>query len=196
MKTAAAPWTWPPNERLGDLYFEQACADFENFIADKWQWEHEDCRDEDECAYQQLEGDDFFTFCGAEHVFDSAEISSALYYQGRNLIGLTMAAFKSCFTEVDDWKISNQDECYASELLGVFVRLTDGKVTSLYYYNDYFPDEQAQNATVNTAEPRWTWCPNLRVGDLYFEQAYADFDAFIADKDLCPDHGWPTEDNG
>ena len=31
-------------------------------------------------------------------------------------------------------------------------------------------------------EPKWTWVPNERLGNLYFEQAYADFDAFIEDK--------------
>ena len=54
-------WTWVPNERLGDLYFEQAYADFEAFIEDKWQWEHEDYRNDDEVIYQQREGEDFFT---------------------------------------------------------------------------------------------------------------------------------------
>ena len=187
-------WTWVPNERLGDLYFEQAYADFDAFIEDKWQWEHEDYHDDDEVIYQQIEGGDFFTFCGKAHVFDGAEINSALYYRGQNLIGLTLAAFKSCFTAADDWKLVGWNECYTSELLGVFVHLRDDKVESLYYYNDCFPDEQAQNAMINTAEPPWTWWPNLRVGDLYFEQGYANFNAFIADKELDPDHGFPDDD--
>ena len=187
-------WTWVPNERLGNLYFEQAYADFDAFIEDKWQWEHEGYHDDDEAIYQQREGGDFFTFCGKAHIFDGAEINSALYYRGQNLIGLTLAAFKSCFAAADDWKLDGWDECYTSALLGVFVHLSDGKVESLYYYNDCFPDEQAQNTTINTAEPAWTWCPNLRVGDLYFEQAYANFDAFTADKELDPDHGCPDDD--
>ena len=187
-------WTWVPNERLGDLYFEQAYADFDAFIEDKWQWEHEGYHDDDEAIYQQREGGDFFTFCGEAHIFDGAEINSALYYRGQNLIGLTLAAFKSCFAAADDWKLDGWDECYTSALLGVIVHLSDGKVESLYYYNDCFPDEQAQNTTINTAEPAWTWCPNLRVGDLYFEQAYANFDAFTADKHLDTDHGCPDDD--
>ena len=187
-------WTWVPNERLGDLYFEQAYADFEAFIEDKWQWEHEDYRDDDEVIYQQREGGDFFTFCGEAHVFNGAEINSALYYRGQNLIGLTLAAFKSCFAAADDWKLDGWNECYTSELLGVFVHLSDGKVGSLYYYNDYFPDEQAQNAIITTAEPPWTWWPNLRVGDLYFGQAYANFDTFIVGKESDLDHGSPDDD--
>ena len=186
-------WTWVPNERLGNLYFEQAYADFDAFIEDKWQWEHEDYCDDDEAIYQQREGGDFFTFCDEAHVFNGAEINSALYYRGQNLIGLTLAAFKSCFA-ADDWKLDGRDECHTSALLGVFVHLSDGKVKSLYYYNDGFPDEQAQNAIINTAEPPWTWCPNLRVGDLYFEQAYANFDAFTADKELDPDYGYSDDD--
>ena len=58
-------WTWVPNERLGDLYFEQAYADFDAFIMDKWQWKHED----DEAIYQQREGGDFFTFCVVKHIY-------------------------------------------------------------------------------------------------------------------------------
>ena len=187
-------WTWVPNERLGNLYFERAYADFDAFIKDKLQWEHEDYCDDDEAIYQQREGGDFFTFCGETHIFDGAEINSALYYRGQNLIGLTLAAFKSCFAADNDWELDGWDECHTSELLGVFVHLSDGKVESLYYYKDCFPNEQAQNATINTAEPPWTWCPNLRVSDLYFEQAYANFDAFIADKQFDPGHGCPDDD--
>ena len=124
-------WTWVPNERLGDLYFEQAYADFDAFIEDKWQWEHEVYHDDDEVIYQQREGGDFFTFCGEAHIFDGAEINSALYYRGQNLIGLTLTAFKSCFAEIDDWRITEQNECHTSEPLNATMWLEDGKVASV-----------------------------------------------------------------
>ena len=121
-------WTWVPNERLGNLYFEQAYADFDAFIEDKWQWEHEGYHDDDEAIYQQREGGDFFTFCGEAHIFDGAEINSALYYRGQNLIGLTLAAFKSCFAAADAWRVGGWDECCTCALLRVFDHLSDGKV--------------------------------------------------------------------
>ena len=140
IETAEPPWTWCPNLRVGDLYFEQAYANFDAFTANKQLDTDHGYPDDDISAYRQTASGDYFVFQGKKHLFVNAIIYSETHYQGQNLIGLTLAAFKSCFAEIDDWTISEQNECRTSEALNAMMWLENGRVASVSLSGDCADD--------------------------------------------------------
>ncbi|MDF7677098.1 hypothetical protein PT286_10190 [Neisseriaceae bacterium ESL0693] len=120
MNTKEPLWTWIPNVRLNDLYFEKPYAEFEAFIADKYYVNYSeelaDADEEEEVTYESDSEGGFFSFIEKTYLFVSAEIWSNLYYKGQNLIGLTPKELKVVLG-VDDLRWNNKYGCYDSDEL-------------------------------------------------------------------------------
>ncbi|MDF7677038.1 hypothetical protein PT286_09865 [Neisseriaceae bacterium ESL0693] len=134
MNTKEPLWTWIPNVRLNDLYFEKPYAEFEAFIADKYYVNYSegfaDADEEEEVTYKSDSEEGIFSFTEKTHIFISAEIWSNLYYKGRNLIGLTPKELKAVL-DVDDLQKDEEGYYYDSDELNAIFWIENGIVESV-----------------------------------------------------------------
>ncbi|MDF7677094.1 hypothetical protein PT286_10170 [Neisseriaceae bacterium ESL0693] len=134
MSTKEPLWTWIPNVRLNDLYFEKPYAEFETFIADKYYVNYAEGLafgdEEEEVTYKSDSEGGFFCFTGKTHIFTSAQIWSNLYYKGKNLIGLTPKELKAVL-DVDDLQKDEEGYYYDSNELNAKFWIENGMVESV-----------------------------------------------------------------
>ncbi|MDF7677037.1 hypothetical protein PT286_09860 [Neisseriaceae bacterium ESL0693] len=121
MSTKEPLWTWVPEIRLNDLYFEKPYAEFKAFIADKYYVNYAEGTafgdEEEPVTYESDSEGGFFVFGEKTHTFFRAQIWSNLYYKGQNLIGLTPKELKAVL-DVDDLQKDKNNYCYDSRKLG------------------------------------------------------------------------------
>ncbi|MDF7677039.1 hypothetical protein PT286_09870 [Neisseriaceae bacterium ESL0693] len=134
MNTKEPLWTWIPNVRLNDLYFEKPYTEFEVFIADKYRVNYSeelaDVDEEEEVVYESDSEDDSFRFTEETHIFMGAEIWSNLYYKGQNLIGLTVRELKAVL-DVDDLWWNKKYSCYEVDSLNAMFWIENKIVESV-----------------------------------------------------------------
>ena len=123
-------WIWIPNIRLNDLYFDKPYNKYDEFVSDKQIVEYDDgLFDDDEVTYQ-YDNVGIFTFYQHSKVFRGAEIKSNLYYNGQNLIGLTVKQLKKILS-IDDLILSKDGYYYSSKKLNASFWIDNNQVESV-----------------------------------------------------------------
>lgn len=118
-KTNIPSWIWIPNVRLNDLYFGTPYIEFDSIIPKQYSFCYllnTDDKKERYVLYRSVLERIFLIFTEKTSIFIEAGISSNLYYQGHNLIGLTLKELKEVLN-VDDLQITEDNHYYESKKL-------------------------------------------------------------------------------
>ena len=123
-------WIWIPNIRLNDLYFNKSYNQYDKFISDKQIVQYDNGLFDDNEVTYLYDNVGIFTFYYKEKIFNGAEIKSNLFYNNKNLIGLTVKELQQILA-TDDLILSKDGYYYSSEKLNALFWIENNKVVSI-----------------------------------------------------------------